>query len=306
MSTCTIVISTYNRPLELDRSLKTLVSLHAKILIVDSSDSTDTERIAKKYKATYIHCANSLMLNINKNYGFSKVTTDWILNLDDDEELTPALLEEIQQKLELNDTSIHGYWLPRKNIIFGKWIRHGVWWPDVQLRLFRKGKGRFPQKHVHEYLQVDGKTETLCEPFVHRNYHSVDQFLHKMEHIYIPSEIARLEESSYVISWYDALRFPLSDFVKLYFFQRGYKDGLHGLVLSMFQAFYMFIVFAKLWEKSEFKEKETSLASVSREFVRRKRDITYWLLTAKIVETKNPILFVWYKLRRRIERLLPL
>lgn len=306
MTNCTVVVSTYKRPLQLDRLLKSVMSLRAKIIVVSGAKDPETRRIAKKYNATHIDCENNLMLNINKNYGFTKVTTDWILNLDDDEALTDELIQEIQKVLLANNPSIDGYWIPRKNIIFNKWIRHGVWWPDVQLRLFKTGKGRFPEKHVHEYLKVDGKTETLEQPFVHHNYDSIDQFLYKMEHIYIPSEITRLEKSGYSVVWYDALRFPLADFVKLYFFQCGYKDGLHGLVLSVFQAFYMFIVFAKLWEKEEFKEKETSLISVYGEFTKRKKDIAYWLLTAKIEETKNPLLFVWYKLKRRIERSLPL
>ncbi len=306
MTKCTVVVSTYKRSIHLDRCLQSVLPLHPEIIVVSSGFDSETITVAKSYKATLIERPNSLMLNVNKNYGFSKVKTDWILNLDDDEELTEELIREIKKILTADTALVDGYWIPRKNIIFGKWIRHGVWWPDVQLRLFRKGKGRFLEHHVHEYVQVEGKTEVLESPFTHYNYNSIDQFLYKMEHIYIPSEVSRLEKSGYVVAWYDALRFPLSDFVKLYFFQKGYKDGLHGLILSVFQAFYMFLVFAKLWEKEGFMEKDTSLVAVSKEFTRRYKDISYWLLSAKMAETKNPFLRMWYKLTRRVGRFMPL
>lgn len=306
MTNCTVVVSTYKRPLELDRCLKSVLSLRAKIVIVSSGKDLETLLVAKKYNATHVDCENNLMLNINKNYGFTKVTTDWILNLDDDEELTKDLVFEVSKVLHANNPAISGYWIPRKNIIFGTWIRHGVWWPDPQLRLFRKGKGRFPQKHVHEYLHVNGQTETLDESFIHHNYHSVEQFLYKMEHIYTVSEVERLTSSGYKVIWYDALRFPLRDFVKVYFAQRGYKDGLHGLVLSLLQGFYMFIVFVKLWEKEGFREKEIKLFDVTDELSCQGKDVSYWMLTSKMRDASNPIRSLWYQLKRRITRMYPL
>lgn len=306
MNNCTIVVSTYKRPKNLARCLESVRALHQKIIVVSSGDDTETTIVSKKYKATLIERPNSLMLNVNKNYGFSKVTTDWILNLDDDEELTYEVILEIKKVLGDHDTSINGYWIPRKNIIFGKWIRHGVWWPDPQLRLFRTGKGKFKEAHVHEYVSLEGKTETLDASFVHHNYHSIEQFLYKMEHIYTVSEVARLETIGYKVRWFDALRFPISDFVKVFFAQQGYKDGLHGLVLSILQAFYMFIVFVKVWEKDGFVEKELSLREVTHEISRQKKEVSYWALTSIMAEASNPFFRLWCQVKRRIIRMYPL
>lgn len=306
MTHCTVVVSTYKRSLDLDRCLQSVMALHAKIIVVNNASDEGTAKVAKKYNAMHIERENNLMLNVNKNYGFSQATSEWILNLDDDEELTPELVASILKVLAENNQAINGYWMPRKNIIFGKWIRHGVWWPDTQLRLFRRGKGKFDQIHVHEYIKVEGKTETLDAPFLHYNYDSIEQFLYKMERIYTPSEVLRLEKSGYKVVWYDAIRFPISDFVKLFFLERGYKDGLHGLVLSILQAFYMFIVFVKLWEKDGFKEKELSLGLVSRELQERGKEITYWVHTSNIHETSNPLLRLWYQMKRKIARINPL
>ncbi len=300
MTNGTVVVSTYKRPIYLDRCLKSVVPLHFNIIIVDNAADQETLKVAKKYSAEYIICENSLMLNVNKNYGFLKANTEWILSLDDDEELSNELCLSIVETVKRDDPAIAGVWIPRKNIIFGKWIRHGVWWPDAQLRLFRKGKGRFPEKHVHEYIQVDGDTSTLDIPFLHHNYHSIEQFLYKMEYIYTPSEVNKLEAQEYVVGWYDAIRFPISDFIKVYFAQKGYKDGLHGLVLSILQAFYMFIVFVKLWEKDGFSEVEIPLSDVTHELSQKSKESAYWALTSLMAETSNSLFRFWYQIKRFI------
>lgn len=303
MTQCTVVVSTYKRATQLDRCLKSVALLHAKIIVVDNASDIETATVAKKYTATVLNRKNSLMLNVNKNYGFSKASTEWILSLDDDEELTEELILSIAHIMKENDPAISGVWIPRKNIIFGKWIQHGVWWPDTQLRLFRKGKGKFPEKHVHEYIKVEGNTMTIDVPFIHYNYHSIEQFLYKMEYIYTPSEVSKIESQGYTVRWYDSLRFPISDFIKLYFAQEGYKDGLHGLVLSLLQAFYMFIVFVKLWEKQGFTDIDIPVDDITKELSRKRREITYWMLTVKIKEAVNPVIRLWLQCIRKISRI---
>ena len=99
MTKCTVVVSTYKRSIHLDRCLQSVLPLHPEIIVVSSGFDSETITVAKSYKATLIERPNSLMLNVNKNYGFSKVKTDWILNLDDDEELTEELIREIKKFL---------------------------------------------------------------------------------------------------------------------------------------------------------------------------------------------------------------
>ena len=102
----------------------------------------------------------------------------------------------------------------------------------------------------------------------------------------------------YELAWYDAIRFPASDFLKIYFAQQGYKDGLHGLVLALFQAFYSFTVFAKAWEMRGFPQRDVTPGAVARELKMREKEGRYWIVTMMMGETKN----IFTKMRRKIER----
>src|SRR5258708_481440 len=296
--TLSIVISAYNEEKKIEDCLKS-ASFADEIILVDNSSNDRTVEIAKKYAPKIFTRANNTMLNVNKNFGLGKKKCDWVLNLDADERISPELQTEIKKTLK--NPSAEGYWLPRKNIIFGKWIQSDFWWPDYQLRLFKKNKGKFPEKHVHEYLKVEGETQKLQHPLVHENYSSIDQFIYKMLNIYTGSEVKNRIENKVEITWVDALRYPIDDFLKTFFAQRGYKDGLHGLVLSILQAFYMEIVFVKLWEERGFKEENPGdfLQKIHREFRKIKKEFSYWFLTSYINNTKNPLKKIIYRVARK-------
>ncbi len=294
-----VVISTRNRAASLERTLASVKGLADEIIVIDNESEDETAAVAKKFRAKVFTRPNNLMLNVNKNFGFSKATGDWILCLDDDEELTLELKKEMQDAVR-NTKDIVGYWVPRRNIIFGRWIEHGIWWPDRQLRLFKRGMGTYKEQHVHEYIEVVGRTENLSHPYIHHNYDSLSQYLEKMQHIYTANEVDKYVKLGYRIHWYDAVRFPLSDFLKLYFAQSGYKDGLHGLVLAMLQAFYSFIIFVKLWEREKFLPREVGLPSVIREFIRSAQEMRYWMRTATMSESTDFLSRVWHRLLRRL------
>ena len=290
-----VVISARNEESKLGRCLASVAWVD-EIIVIDNSSTDETATIAREHKAKVFRRPNNLMLNVNKNYGFGKSSGDWIFSLDADEEVTPELTKEIKEVVR---SDIMGYWISRKNIIFGKWVAHGLWWPDKQLRLFQRGKGRFPCVHVHEYLEVDGPTGELQEPYIHHNYETISQFIRKMDTIYTESEVQKLVRTKYQFAWFDAIRFPVSDFVKVFFAQEGYKDGLHGLVLALLQAFYSFIVFAKLWEQKKFEQQELSLEDIQQELQKNHKDIQYWLLTSRIKEARSIVEKLRLKLIRR-------
>lgn len=295
-----VVISTRNRADSLGRTLASVKGLANEIIVVDNESSDNTAEVARTFNAKVYKKSNNLMLNVNKNYGFTQSRGDWILCLDDDEVIPPELGKEIKDRIR--STDIEGFWIPRQNIIFGRWIRHGIWWPDRQLRLFQKGKGKYPEKHVHEYIAVTGVTETLTNSFTHYNYDSLGQYLEKMQVIYTENEVQRFVAAGYRVDWRDAIRFPLSDFIKLYLAQSGYKDGLHGLVLALLQAFYSFTVFVKLWEREKFREVDVPFDSAIKELTRSKQELSYWVHTVKLKGTKNPLVRIWELLLRRLTR----
>lgn len=296
METISVVLSVRNEEAKLARTLAAL-SWANEIIVMDNGSTDQTASIAKKYGAIVYKEKNNPMLNVNKNKGFTKAKGDWILLLDGDEVVPAELALEIKKKVV--SPQIVGYWILRKNILFGKWIQHGLWWPDKQLRLFKRGMGAFPCKHVHEYLAVAGIIGELETPMVHYNYETVSQFIRKMDEMYTVSEVNNHRASGYRVVWHDAIRFPMSDFVKTYFAQDGYKDGLHGLVLSTLQAFYSFIVFAKLWEREKFVEHELPVEVVEEELVRARAEVRYWLLSAKIGQTQDAIKKIWYRVLRK-------
>jgi glycosyltransferase involved in cell wall biosynthesis len=297
--TLSVVISAYNEEAKIGNCLDS-IPFADEYIVIDNTSSDKTAIVAKKHGAIVYTRPNQLMLNINKNYGFEKATSEWILNLDADEELTPELGKEIKVLLEKPSEELHhGYWISRRNMIFGKWIQHGVWWPDKQLRLFAKQYGKFLCKHIHEYIEVDGTTADLIHPYIHHNYDSVAQYLTKLERC-TTSEALALEESAYQLTWQDAIRFPLSDFLKLYFAQRGYKDGLHGLVLALFQAFYSFTVFAKLWEIQKFPDKTMTLGAIKEEIQQGSKDVSYWVTSSEIHTASNIFTKIFLKIKRRM------
>lgn len=294
--TISVVVSAYNEEKTLSRCLSS-VSFADEIIVVDNTSLDTTASVAKKFTKSVFRQPNILMLNTNKNYGFGKAKGDWILNLDADEEIPADLAKEIQAAIAGHPKE-NGFWIKRKNIIFGKWITHGLWWPDKQIRLFRRGKGKFPCVHIHEYVSVEGQVGELTEPYLHYNYESVHQYLTKIDRA-STSEALSLQEMNYQLAWYDAIRFPLSDFLKIYFAQHAYRDGLHGLVLSLFQAFYSFSVFAKFWEMEKFSQRDLSSAAAMHELERAGKEARYWMITTRIAEAPGLLGKILWKIKRK-------
>ncbi len=297
-----VVISVFNGEKDLNDCLKS-VSFADEIIVVDNSSTDKTMEIARKYTDKIFTKPNNLMLNINKNFGFSKANGEWILCLDADEQVTPELQEEIKLTIEqLNNGAIDGYFIPRKNIIFGKWIEHTGWYPDPQLRLFKRGKGKFPEEHVHEMVSIEGEIGSLNEHILHYNYDSISQFLQKLGTIYGPNEAEQLIKKGYIFDWRDAIRFPAKEFLSRFFAREGYKDGIHGLVLSLLMAFYHLIVFSYIWEKHKFKQinDETMLAETEKEIIQSSKDLFFWFSKERTKLIKNPISKIFHKILRKV------
>ncbi len=272
-----VVLSVHNEETVLDDALKSVKEIADEIIIVNNESTDNSVKVAKKYTKNILeHKNNPLILNQAKNYGFSKAKSDWILSLDPDERVSPELAKEI--KMEVSQTSINGYWMPRQNLVFGKWLQHGIWYPDYQLRLFRKGKGKFPAIHNHEFLSVEGETKKLRGHLIHKSYSSITEYIDKFNHTYTDNEAENFIKSGKKIIWIDAIRWPLSDFITNFFARRSYKDGLHGLVLSLLQAFYALEVFAKVWERQGFWEYNSKdlAKDVKTEFHAKSKEFSWW------------------------------
>lgn len=292
-----VVISAYNEEEKIEECLLSVKEIAAEIVLVNSGSTDRTVEIASKYTKLIYNRENNPMLNVNKNYGFSKANGSWILSLDADERITDELKSEIES---LTEGNIDGYYLPRKNIIFGKWIQHTGWYPDYQLRLFRRNKGKFAEKQVHEMLSLDGPVGYLKSPILHQNYESVSQFLNKMVRTYTVSEAENMIQNGYRYNPLDIIKMPLSEFIKRFFAESGYKDGMHGLVLSMLQAVYHFIVFLRLWEAQKYPDEKNTVEILSQGGRMVSHELKYWKSHTLIKEEKNPIKKSFFKIRRKV------
>ena len=130
-------------------------------------------------------------------------------------------------------------------------MEHTGWYPDYQVKLFQKGKGHYPCQSVHEMITIDGQMGTLTNDLLHEHYSTLDWYLNRRFE-YTKNDAENIIARGEKIVWSDAIKFPADEFFKRFFFWQGYKDGLHGLVLSLLMAFDRLIVFARLWEHQKF------------------------------------------------------
>lgn len=296
-----VVISAFNEEKMIEACLQSVKTLADEIVVVDNNSTDTTAKIAKKYtQRVFTQKNDPTSIDTQKNFGFAKATGDWILSIDADERVTQELAEEIKDAI--TTTKAVGFWIPRRNILFGKWIQHTGWYPDEQLRLFRKGKGVYKDKHVHEDLVVDGTVEHLHECIVHENYQTIRQFVERNLLRYAPNEAENLLAKGYTFSYIDALWFPTREFLSRYFAREGYKDGLHGLMLSLLLAAYHLAIFGNIWEKKNFPEEKElfSQEHVRHESEKIAKEFTYWYETESIKNTKNPLKKVLLKTKRRM------
>lgn len=189
-----------------------------------------------------------------KNLCAERARNDWILNIDADERVSPELKAEISAVLENapgggggGDGGTDGYYIPRKNFFGARWIRHCGWWPDYNLRLYRKSSGRFAEKLVHEAVEIDGTKGYLKNPLVHHTYEDVEDYLERAERYSTLAAKQMLLEGRRTHAL-DILVRPAFTFLKMFVLKRGFLDGSTGLMLSKLYASYTRAKYAKLRE----------------------------------------------------------
>jgi len=300
MKKLSVVISAYNEEHRIQRCLES-VKFADEIILVDNTSSDKTAERAKQCGATVFVRPNNPMLNANKNFGFSKVSGEWILSLDADETVSPELRREIETLLSQDTLAETGFEIPRKNLIFGKWITHTGWYPDYQLRLFKKGKGAFPARHVHEKLVVEGKIGKCSGWIEHDNYASISQFIEKLNR-YTDNEAAVRISDGASFTTTDLINRPIDEFYNRYIREKGYRDGLHGFILSVLMAFYYFVVYLKLWEKGAFAVESEPPTFLDQLRAKLKFDHRYWLLTKKHDESTNAAYKFFIRIVRKLHK----
>lgn len=224
-----------------------------EIVVVDSGSKDKTMEICKELGAQ-VYMEEWQGYARQKNLAIAKTKNEWVLNIDADERVTPQLAAEIAEVLN-RETKFNGFYLRRQNFFGQKWIRHGGWYPDYNLRLFRKSKGRFQERQVHEKAVVEGEVGFLKNPLVHRTYNSVAEFLQRQD-LYSTLAAQEMHREGKRYHFYDILFRPSWTFLQMYLLRAGFLDGYYGFLLAKLYAYYTLAKYSKLKELSnnEFSE----------------------------------------------------
>jgi len=237
------IVLTKNEERNIVDCLQTL-SWADEVLVLDSGSEDGTVALAQEMGA---RVERSPFDNFprQRNAALELAQGEWVFFVDADERVSEELAGEVQKAIAQEEAV--GFWVPRHNYIFGRLIRHAGWYPDYQLRLFRRHKGRYDEsREVHELVILDGPQGYLENPLIHYNYEGIGQFIERqsryteIEAAYLFRGGARAKVRNFVLQ-------PCREFRRRYITLKGYKDGEHGLLLSLLMAYYEGVKYLKLW-----------------------------------------------------------
>jgi glycosyltransferase involved in cell wall biosynthesis len=214
-------------------------------VVVDSHSTDRTREIAASLGARVVERDWPGHVE-QKNFALAQATHDWVLCLDADERVSPELRASILAALARPDLP-DGFEVSRRTWYLGRWIRHGGWYPDRKLRLFRRSAGGWTGRNPHDRVEVRGRVETLEGDLLHLSYDSVADHLRTIDSF--TTIAAREKRAAGESAGLGGLVLrPWGKFVRMYLLRAGFLDGVPGLVIAVSGAYYVFLKYAKLWE----------------------------------------------------------
>ncbi|HRB01437.1 MAG TPA: glycosyltransferase family 2 protein [Ignavibacteria bacterium] len=215
-----------------------------EIVVIDSFSKDRTLEIVKKF-TDKVFQNEWEGFSKQRKFALSKVNSEWIFSLDADERCTEELALEIRSILD-SSNNVNGYLIPRKSFFLGKWIQHCGWYPDHQMRLFKRDKVTVSERLVHEGYNVTGETTKLKSDILHYTVRSVSEFAEKINHYSALSAVEKSDGKKISMSY---LFFkPFFEFKKKFFFQQGFRDGIYGLMVSFFHMITKILTYMKMIE----------------------------------------------------------
>ncbi|HQN40232.1 MAG TPA: glycosyltransferase family 2 protein [Thermoanaerobaculia bacterium] len=239
-----MIVTTYNEEVNIAGCLES-VQWADEVLLVDSYSTDRTLEIAAGYDVKVLQ-REYFGSAAQKNWSIDRVSHDWVLIIDADERVPPPLAAEILRTLA-TPQQVNGFSIRRENIFIDKVVRHSGWSTDKVVRLFRRDKGRYPNRRVHADLEIEGPVPVLRNPFEHNTFRSFDQYFPKFLN-YAEWGAAQAFRDGREAGFTEVAGRPFWRFLRTYFLQLGFLDGRHGLVLCLLQSFGVFLKYARLWE----------------------------------------------------------
>ncbi len=255
-----IVIITGNEEANIGRTLQSVLPLiddpGGEMIVVDSQSTDGTVEIARGLGAkVFIEPWKGFAAQ--KNSAIDKAACDWVLSLDGDESLPPPLCREVREAMRSAPAEVNGFTIPRMNHFFGRWVKHGGYWPDPKARLFRRGKGRVAIRPVHEDVEIEGRVERLRNGLVHNGYATLDAYIENVHGYSSLKADWLLERGRRGFSFTNIVLAPVAKFTYNYLLRGGFLDGKEGLLVHLYQSVYVSLSYAKLWEKTRAKREST-------------------------------------------------
>lgn len=223
------------------------ISWADEIVIVDSNSTDKTAEIAGKYTdKVYNHEFRGY--KDKHEFADSKTTGDWIFWIDADERVSPELKESIEKiKLKKTQELPDGFKIARRTFHLGRWIKHSGWYPDYQMRFYRKDASFWDGIAPHETAQVKGKVEILPGEFLHYPKADLSEHHRKIDYYATLAAEHWIKKGKIVGGFYLFFR-AIGGFLRSYIVKQGFRDGVPGLIIAVFAAYSVFLKYAKVWE----------------------------------------------------------
>ena len=239
-----VYVLTFNNRRTIERCLKSL-QWAEELVVVDSGSTDGTYEICQGF-TDKLYRKEFQGHRDQYQYAADLTTHPWIMFVDADEEVPPELVDEIRERLRDGAADTDGFFVYRQTYFLGRWIRYGGWYPDGEIRLYRREKGRW-EGGLHAKIAVSGRVDVLKNKYLHYTYRDISdqiQTIDKYSRI-AAEDMARSGEK---FSLFKLLFHPPFRFIKEYLLKTGFRDGLPGLIIIVSTMFYVFIKYAKLWE----------------------------------------------------------
>ena len=252
MNTISIVVITFNEAKNIIRCLNSVKLIADEIIIIDSNSTDTTELACKQFNATFIKRSFTNYAD-QRNAAFEFATMEYLFFLDADEELSEHLIHVIQ-KLKQAGMDKDAYKVNRFNNFCGKWIKHGMWYPERMVRMIKNGKGKWMGR-IHETLQPIGgaSMQLLKGDLLHYSYNQIDSLVSKLNH-YTTLQALEMQEMNKKATLFKLYINPIWAFINGYFIKLGFLDGWEGYVIHKSISFQTMIKYAKLRKLNQSKE----------------------------------------------------
>jgi glycosyltransferase involved in cell wall biosynthesis len=253
MAGISVIILTKNEEKNILDCLET-VSWADQIIILDDNSEDRTLEIVKSQNLRNLEIIERALqgdFSKQRNYALSKARHEWILFVDADERITPELRREINDFLieEKNEPRFNGMYLKRKDMLWGKLLKHGETGHISLLRLAKKNSGKWQGK-VHERWMVEGETDIFENYILHLPHQKISDFLREIN-FYTTIRAKELFEQGQRSSVFQIIFYPKAKFFVNFILKLGFLDGIEGLVFAIIMSFHSFLARAKLWKYSE-------------------------------------------------------